>query len=420
MLSTSNISFRVALSNDIPAALGVADAGVGTEGSKSDHVHAAPNSTDITDSTATGQSLITAVDATAARSSLGLGTAALLDTGNGAGNVALRSYAETLTATLADTSLSMLEPVTSVLEFTDLATGVLAPMAYDNGAKTLTAGVNMDISGFLPLNTPVLIRFTTSDMRATGIYTVTDVGADDPGGSTAVFTRRADLDATADFVSGLAVLVTDEVYLFRLTVPGGFVMGEAPGVGDVTFSRIGPGSIVELGLIDVLDTGLVGNPDAGTTMVATGGGAIQRTSADVSAMLAAANAAAARAAVLLPEERRVIPLCGYVTNAGPLTAHGRVRIDPADYVVAGRTLVATLETLAEVSVGGLSAEITLVDVTHASAVVATVTETATATTRQSPGATLHTDAAVYELQSVLTGVGYVGFAANLILTWSTP
>jgi hypothetical protein len=137
-------------------------------------------------------------------------------------------------------------------------------------------------------------------------------------------------------------------------------------------------------------------------------------------LITAANAAAARAAVLLPEERRVIPLCGYVTNAGPLTAHGRVRIDPADYVVAGRTLVATLETLAEVSVGGLSAEITLVDVTHASAVVATVTETATATTRQSPGATLHTDAAVYELQSVLTGVGYVGFAANLILTWSTP
>lgn len=142
------------------------------------------------------------------------------------------------------------------------------------------------------------------------------------------------------------------------------------------------------------------------------------TTAHGKALMASAGASATRVAIGVPEERRVIPLCGYATNDGALTAYGRVRIDPADYTVTGRTLVATLETIAEVSAGGLSLEVTLVDLTHASAEVAAITETATTTTRQTDVATLHASASIYELRAALTGDGYAGLAANLILTWS--
>lgn len=137
-------------------------------------------------------------------------------------------------------------------------------------------------------------------------------------------------------------------------------------------------------------------------------------------VLTVTSGAPAWAAIGVPEDRRVIPLCGYTTNDGALAAYGRVQIDPANYAVTGRTLVATLETLAEVSAGGLSLEVTLVDLTHASTEVAAITETATTTTRQTDVVALHASASIYELRAALTGVGYAGFSANLILTWSTP
>jgi len=133
--------------------------------------------------------------------------------------------ATALVGGLAGRSLTMRAPVSLVLSVDGLDAGPLATMTYDPIAKTLTAGSNMDVTGFgLSLGTSILFRFQLTSLSTTGVYIVTDTGADDPGGRPAVFTRRADFDASGDFTTGLAVLDLEEGGLYRLTVPGGFTL----------------------------------------------------------------------------------------------------------------------------------------------------------------------------------------------------
>jgi len=60
------------LSDATPAALGTAAAGVSTDASRADHVHKKPAAADISDATAAGRALLTAADAAAQRTAIGV------------------------------------------------------------------------------------------------------------------------------------------------------------------------------------------------------------------------------------------------------------------------------------------------------------------------------------------------------------
>jgi len=163
------------------------------------------------------------------------------------------------------------------------------------------------VTGFgLTLGASLLFRFQSSK-STTGVYTVTDTGADDPGGRPAVFTRRADFDASGDFSTGLAVLDQEEGKLYRLAVPGGFSLDS----GDVVFTPVQAILLPE------------GVP-AGTAVLSDGGGGTRTTSAEVSAALVANDAAAARAALSPP--RLITSATATITDASP-AGDGSAAID---------------------------------------------------------------------------------------------
>ena len=170
------------------------------------------------------------------------------------------------------------------------------------------------------------------------------------------------------------------------------------------------GAIVNAGISQ-----LVGSDPAGTAIVSDGAGGAQPTSADVSALLAAADAAAALGVLPLPPF--MLPLTGYATSTGPLTAVAWVTFDPALYAITGKTTVITLETTGLVSAGGLTGTVTLRNLT-ASSLAATIPITATTPTTQTASVPLPTVATVYELRLSLTGTGYVACGAILRITWS--
>jgi hypothetical protein len=79
---------RTIYASTTPAGLGTAAVGVSTTLARSDHVHANPTASQITDSTTAGRALLTAADAAAQRTALALGGAATLNVGTTAGTVA--------------------------------------------------------------------------------------------------------------------------------------------------------------------------------------------------------------------------------------------------------------------------------------------------------------------------------------------
>lgn len=89
--------------------------------------------------------------------------------------------------------------------------------AYDNGTDgvgaTVTAAANASlvIDGVIP-EVGDRVLFADSFQESTdsfGIYTVTDLGADDPGGSPWVLTRATDCDSSAEFVRYWTVTITE-------------------------------------------------------------------------------------------------------------------------------------------------------------------------------------------------------------------
>lgn len=123
-------------------------------------------------------------------------------------------------------ALTMLADVQAVNDAVSLADGGhlsgLAPFTYDNAAGTLTAGVNADISGMVPLNFPILWRLLKSNQEATGIYTLTDTGS---GSTPPVFTRRADQNSTGQFANGNTCRDASSNALYACEIGGGFTLG---------------------------------------------------------------------------------------------------------------------------------------------------------------------------------------------------
>lgn len=107
---------------------------------------------------------------------------------------------------------------------------------YDNDAKTLTSLENFNLNGgmiggitdFAPgQRFLVQIKPETTDFNVTGswagVYDITQVGADDPGGSPIIFTRSSNFDTTSDVLSGS--------FGFAQAIPGDGEDGEGGGPG---------------------------------------------------------------------------------------------------------------------------------------------------------------------------------------------
>ena len=155
---------------------------------------------------------------------------------------------------------------------------------------------------------------------------------------------------------------------------------------------------------------------AARTAIGLGGAALLNVGSgagDVAAGNAPAAAVAARCFV--------IPLAGYITNTGPLTAVALVTFDPTLYAITGKTGTLTLETTGSVSAGGITGTVTLQNLTNTTTdatipIVSTLTVTQTAVV--APNIALLASAKVYELRISLIGVGYVVAGAILRINWS--
>lgn len=246
----------------------------------------------ISDASATGRALLAAGTKAAARDELDVYS---IDETNALARDA-EAFAASLAASLAGASLTLRDQdVATVIEATSLTDGPLAapglPMTYVAGV--LTAGVAMDLAGAgLPLGTSVAWRFGSSDRERTGIYTVTDEGADDPGGHAPTFDRRADFNASGDFATGDAVRVADSGVLLRVAVPDPFTLDADP----IKLDPIDPGWIASKGFLALLAPAS-GDAPEGRTLLADGAGYWRWTSDPVSALLAAASLSAARTAL---------------------------------------------------------------------------------------------------------------------------
>lgn len=139
--------------------------------SRGNHTHgtpAAPAAATISDSTATGQALITAVSASAARTTLGLGGAAVLDVGTGSGNVA----AGDAPAGAVTTHVGLGDPHTQYALEANL--GGAALLNVGTTAGTVAAGDDSRITGAVQKSTVT----TKGDLYvATASATVTRLAA---------------------------------------------------------------------------------------------------------------------------------------------------------------------------------------------------------------------------------------------------
>lgn len=235
---------------------------------------------DITDSTATGRSVITG-NAAAGRTALGaaaqVDTEALVGAVAGVGGtLSLRSPAAV--SSISAASLASVGPG-----------GALGTMTY--AAGVLTAGADIDIAGALgvSLGDTLLFLFTSSNREVSGVYTITDLGADDPGGHPPTFTRRADFNASGDFVNGAGLYVGATPYALT-GIGGGFVLDTDPvefgAVASVPTSRT------------VAGAALSGDVSTATIATALGLGAVTATGATAAAARAAIAVGAATSGTL--------------------------------------------------------------------------------------------------------------------------
>ena len=110
--------------------------------------------------------------------------------------------------------------VRTILELPDLTNTAPTPsFTWSGGGQTLTSTTNftlvgVDIGGVSDLanGEKVLVSFSSADKQYAGIYDITSVGADDPGGSPVILTRAANFNETAEVALNSYVVVTDGDY----------------------------------------------------------------------------------------------------------------------------------------------------------------------------------------------------------------
>lgn len=173
---------------------------------------------------------------------------------------------------------------------------------------------------------------------------------------------------------------------------------------------------------DVLDAQL-GSQPAGTAIISDGVSAATATSADVSAVLAAADAAGARNALGVQDMVRLLPLSpgAQSTTSTVDVVIGGGYFDPSTYAISGRATALTLELVGQVSALGVTGTLTLYNLDDATSVTRPVTATSAAYDGAAAVA-LPLAANRYELRLKKSGgaaADYVlVYGVNLRVTWS--
>lgn len=194
----------------------------------------------------------------------------------------------------------------------------------------------------------------------------------------------------------------------------GTIVGLAQVTGEGT--SFDPNVVVEAGV------GLAAGTTAGATLVGDGTEGAVLTSATISALLASADAAAARTALGVQDGPRLIPLASYTTTVSTVdVAIGGARFDPADYAITARTTVLTLDAIGQV-VSGVTGTLTLYNLTDSVNAATPIQWTETSATRKTASVTLPTTPKVYELRFKKSGGAVSDYAvistANVRITWS--
>jgi hypothetical protein len=194
--------------------------------------------------------------------------------------------------------------------------------------------------------------------------------------------------------------------------------GKIVGLAQVT----GAGTSFEPDVVVEAGVGLAAGTTAGATLVGDGTEGAVLTSATISALLASADAAAARTALGVQDGPRLIPLASYTTTVSTVdVAIGGARFDPADYAITARTTVLALDAIGQV-VSGVTGTLTLYNLTDSVDAATPIQWTETSATRKTASVTLPTTPKVYELRLKKSGGAVSDYAvistANIRITWS--
>lgn len=290
----------------------------------------------ISDSTAAGRALLTAPTVADQRTDLGLGGAAVLNVGTGAGDVAAGNAPAAAAAAVTTTSIGAV------------------PTSRTVNSKALSSNITLSAA---------------------------DVGADPAGSAAAVTTTSIGAVPTSRTVAGNAL--TADISTATLK------------------TSLGIGAVLATGADQAAARSAIGLGDAATLSVGT-------TSNTVAAGTAPVAAVSARSFI--------VPLTGYATSTGPVTAVAWITFNPSLYAIDGKTTVLTLETTGSVSAAGLTGTVTLQNLTD-SASAATLSVVATTPTAQSASVSLPVSTKIYELRLSVSGTGYVAAGAIIRITW---
>jgi len=134
-------------------------------------------------------------------------------------------------ATLGRSSLNgvtLFDPVSFVGDYESLSSADNDFATMITGSGTLTVGFDADITGMVPLGTNILFAFKAANFESNGPYVLTDGGT---VSSPAVFTRRADFNASGDIVLGATFPVISQGgvnELWNLSTSGPYTLDTTP------------------------------------------------------------------------------------------------------------------------------------------------------------------------------------------------
>jgi hypothetical protein len=134
-------------------------------------------------------------------------------------------------ATLGRSTLggaTLFDPVSFVGDYESLSSADNDFATMITGSGTLTVGFDGDITGMVPVGTNILFAFKTANFESNGPYVLTDGGT---VSSPAVFTRRADFNASGDIVLGATFPVISQGgvnELWNLSTSGPYTLDTTP------------------------------------------------------------------------------------------------------------------------------------------------------------------------------------------------
>jgi hypothetical protein len=356
--------------------------------------------------TATGAALVQAADVPAQRTALGLGGAALLNVGTGAGDVA--SGTAPAAAQAAAIAAAAIDATTKA------NAAQAAAAAYTDGVSAGTEGVAAnytDSVAVVTLASAAVDATTKANAAQAAAIAAAAVDATTKANAAVVSaTATAAADATTKANAAAAASLAKS----GGTMSGAIAMGTSKitGLGQATAASEALAAPVGIsnGSLLYWISGTLSSLAPGSPYM-------------IPRIVAAGNAiewvAGSTALGVVPS---LIPLCDYAVCAGPLTAVGRLRFDPGAWSKAatGYTTVLTLRLLGDVS-GAFTGTFTLYNVTAATT-DATLTATEAVPTTKSAVLALPAVATVYELRAAHNGTPVTDYAtvsgAVIEVSWS--